>query len=448
MYNDLFEKAPIPKVYMKMAMPVVMGMIVTLIYNLVDTYFIALTGNTNLIAGISLCAPLFTLMLAIGDIFGIGGSSVISRILGAHDIDDAKQKSVLCFYSSIVVGIVFTIFMLVFKKKILLLLGATDATYEYAAQYYFWLILGAVFIIFSLVPSNLLRAEGLATASMIGSVAGTIINIILDPIMIFGLGLGAAGAAIATIIGYICTCGFFAIYIIKKCQVLTLDIKVLKFDIVSMGAILGIGLPSSITNLMQTIGITLTNRFLQPYGDDKIAIMGIVLKIVNIAALIIVGLAFGGQALVGYNYGAQLKKRLREAIGFGIAVTAGTGIFFLIVLSLLAEPLISRFLTDSAMIETGAMMLRYQLLGMPLMGMCLIVICTLQATGKGIGALILSACRQGIIFLPVIIILSSISGFDGVIRAQFIADLGTTIIAFIIFRITLWKEVFKIKSVY
>ena len=120
MENELFEKAPIPKAYMKMALPVVMGMIVTLIYNLVDTYFIALTGNTDLIAGISLCAPLFTLLLAIGDIFGIGGSSVISRLLGAGEIEDSSKKSTLCFYSAIFVGIVFTVLMLVFKKNILM----------------------------------------------------------------------------------------------------------------------------------------------------------------------------------------------------------------------------------------------------------------------------------------------------------------------------------------
>ena len=193
MENELFEKAPIHKAYMKMAMPVVMGMIVTLIYSLVDTYFIALTGNTELIAGISICAPLFTLLLALGDIFGIGGSSVISRILGTGDTELAREKSVFCFYSSIVCGVVFTAIMLVFKNKILILLGATSDIYSYADQYYSWFILGSAFVIFSLVPSNLLRAEGAAMASMIGSVFGTVVNIILDPVLIFGFGLGVAG---------------------------------------------------------------------------------------------------------------------------------------------------------------------------------------------------------------------------------------------------------------
>ena len=430
MQNELFENAPIPKAYMKMALPVVMGMVVTLVYNLVDTYFIALTGNTDLIAGISLCAPLFTLLLAIGDIFGIGGSSVISRALGAHDQDDARKKSTFCFYSAIVTGLVFTVFMLVFKRKILMILGTTTENYVYAEQYYSWLMMGAVFVIFALVPSNLLRAEGMAMESMVGSVIGTVVNIILDPIFIFSLGLGAAGAAIATVIGYIVTNAFFVVIICKKSGVLSLDIKHLSLDGATLCGVLAIGLPSSITNLMQTVGITLTNRFLQPYGGTQIAIMGIVLKIVNIALLVIVGLAFGGQPLIGYNYGAGLKIRLKKIIRFGMLLTGGTGLFFLIVLSVFSKFILSFFLTDAAMIETGRIMLILQLLGAPLMGICLIVICTFQATGKAMGAFILSACRQGIVFLPVIFILSGLMGFNGVILAQFVADIVTTIVAF------------------
>ena len=443
MQNDLFEKEAIPKAYMKMALPVVMGMVVTLVYNLVDTYFIALTGNTNLIAGISLCAPLFTLLLAIGDIFGIGGSSVISRILGAHDTDDARKKSVLCFYSAIITGLVFTVIMLAFKKQILMVLGSTAQTYTYADQYYSWLILGSTFVIFSLVPSNLLRAEGMSLQSMIGSIVGTVVNIILDPIFIFGLGLGAAGAAIATVIGYIVTCIFFVVIIVKRSNVLSMDFRQFSIDAASFGSIFAIGLPSSITNLMQTVGITLTNRFLQPYGDDNIAIMGIVLKIVNIALLVIVGLAFGGQPLIGYNYGAGLKDRLKKILGFGMAVTGGTGIVFLILLSVVANGLISRFLTDPEMIKMGVTMLRMQLLGMPLMGVCLIVICSFQATGKATGAFVLSACRQGIVFLPVMIVLSLLMGLNGVISAQFVSDIFTIVVAFVLFKVFLWKEIFK-----
>lgn len=441
MQNELFEKAPIPKAYMKMALPVVMGMIVTLIYNLVDTYFIAKTGNTSLIAGVSVCAPLFTLLLAIGDIFGIGGSSVISRILGTHDIESARKKSTFCFYVAIISGLLFTILMLIFKAPMLKLLGTSEITYEYANQYYTFLILGSTFIIFSLVPSNLLRAEGKALESMIGSVIGTVVNIILDPIFIFTLGLGAAGAAIATIIGYIVTCIFFIIYINNKSDILSLDIKNLKLDAQSFSSVLSIGLPSSITNLMQTIGLTLTNRYLLPYGDDNIAIMGVVLKIVNIAVLVIVGLAFGGQPLIGYCYGANLKDRLKKIMRFGMCLTGGAGIVAFVLLTAFSRPIIGNFLTDPAMIESGSTMLMFQLMGMPLMGICLIFICAFQSTGKATGAFTLSACRQGIVFFPALVILSGLLGLQGVITAQFISDIITTAIAFILFRIFLAKEI-------
>ncbi len=440
MHNELFENESIPKAYMKMALPVVMGMVITLVYNLVDTYFIAKTGNTNLIAGVSVCAPLFTLLLAIGDIFGIGGSSVISRLLGLHDVDEARKKSVFCFYASAITGIVFSVIMLILKRPMLKLLGATDQTYEYAQQYYVWLILGATFIIFSLVPSNLLRAEGKSLESMIGSVLGTVVNIILDPIFIFVLGFGAAGAAMATIIGYIVTCLFFIVLINTKSDVLSLDYKKLSFDIITFSSVFAIGLPSSITNLMQTVGITLTNRFLQPYGDENIAIMGIVLKVVNIAVLIIVGLAFGGQPLIGYNYGAGLKSRLKKIIGFGMAVTGSAGLLALILLSVFSRWIMGRFLLDPVMINAGANMLIFQLLGMPFMGICLIIICTFQATGKAVGAFILSSCRQGVVFLPMIILLSSFLGLKGIIAAQFISDLLTTVIAFILLKCNILNE--------
>ncbi len=196
---------------------------------------------------------------------------------------------------------------------------------------------------------------------------------------------------------------------------------------------------------MQTAGITLTIRFLAPSGYDTIAIMGIVLKIVNIALLIIVGLAFGGQPLIGYNYGAGLYNRLKKIILFGLGTTGGTGIAFLVILSFFSRQVISGFLTDTEMINTGVAMLRLQLIGMPLMGVCLIIICTFQATGKATGAFILSACRQGIVFLPVIFVLSNFFGLWGVMAAQFTSDVITTVVAFFLYIVLLKKSMFTPK---
>ncbi len=286
-----------------------------------------------------------------------------------------------------------------------------------------------------------MRTEGASVASMIGSVIGTVINIILDPIFIFVLGFGAAGAAMATVIGYICTCTFFVVYILKKSRVLSLSVSNFKPDFKTLSEIFVIGLPSSITNLMQTIGITLTNRFLQPFGNVSIAVMGIVLKIVNIAVLVLVGLAFGGQPLYGYNYGAKNNDRLKKSLKFGMAVTGGTGAVLLIILSVFANPLVSAFLKDASLINAGTSMLRMQLLGMPLMGICLVMICAFQSTGKAGSAFILSACRQGIVYLPIIIICSTLLGMQGVVMSQALSDVVTTVVAFIIFFNGLYKEI-------
>ena len=204
MENELFEKTKVSKAYMTLALPVVLGMVVSLIYNMVDTFFIARTGNTALIAGVSLGTPIFTLMIALGDIFGVGGSSVISRLFGKKEYEDGRRISVFCFYAAIAVGIAVSIILLAAKQPILGLLGCDETTWQYAGDYYQWIALGAPFIILQLTPNNLLRTEGFAKASMIGTMLGAVVNIILDPIFIYTLGMGAAGAAIATVIGNIC----------------------------------------------------------------------------------------------------------------------------------------------------------------------------------------------------------------------------------------------------
>lgn len=188
MQEEIFEKYPIPKAYFKLALPVVFSMVISLIYNMVDTYFIAGTGNTDLVAGVALGTPIFTLMIALGDIFGLGGSSFISRLFGEKKFEDAKRISVFSFYGAIVCGVVVTVVLMLLRSPILGLLGASEATWEYASQYYTCIALGTPFIIVALTPSNQLRTEGFATASMIGSVLGAVVNIILDPVMIFGLG--------------------------------------------------------------------------------------------------------------------------------------------------------------------------------------------------------------------------------------------------------------------
>ena len=434
MQNELFESASVPKAYMKLALPVVLSMMVSLVYNMVDTYFIALTGKQELVAGVSLAAPIFTLMIAFGDIFGLGGSSLISRLFGEKREEEAKRASAFCLWAAIGFGIFVTIVLLVFRTPILKLLGTDAATFEYAGEYYTWIAVGAASIILGLVPSNILRTEGLATQAMAGSILGSIVNIILDPVFIFGLGQGAAGAAMATVIGNVIADVYYIYVMSKKAKRLSVSLKEIKIPGTMIRDILVIGIPASITNLMQSIMIMITNHYLIAYGTDKVAAMGIALKANMISAFILVGFAFGGQPLVGYNYGARNKKRLKEILRFAYLFEAGLALVFTILISVFAPAIIKIFMNQSDIITNGAMMLRFQQLGMVFMAVTLVSTCVCQSVGSAAGAFVLSISRQGVLYAILLIVLNAIFGYTGIIATQACADVLTAVLAIAIIR--------------
>lgn len=441
MENDLFEKEPIRKAYFKLALPVVFSMVISLVYNMVDTYFIAQTNNTDLIAGVSLGAPIFTFMIALGDIFGLGGSSVISRLFGERKDDDGKRISVFCFYASIVLGIVVTIIMLVFRSPILNMLGADSDTIMHASNYYTYIVLGAPAIILSFTPTNLLRTEGFAKASMVGTILGSIVNIILDPIFISILNMGAAGAAIATVIGNIFADIFYIWFLINKSKRLSINLKLFGISKKEIKDIFVIGIPAFVTNFMQSFGIALTNIFLLQYGNDKVAAMGIAMKVNMIAVLILVGFSFGAQPLIGYNYGAKNFKRLKETLKFSYIFEGSFALVATIILSILSSYIIPLFIDDSEIIQIASEMLRYQVISMIFVSIILITTCTFQATGKALGAFLLSVSRQGVLFAAIILAASKIFGYTGVIASQAISDLLTAILAVALVYKGLYSEI-------
>ncbi len=250
MTNELFERAPVAKAYFKMALPLVFSMVISLVYNMVDTYFVARTHNTDLVAGVALCAPVFSILLAVGDVFGLGGSSVISRLFGSRETEHARQLSASCFYGALAAGFVFSALLFLFRRPVLMFLGAMDDTMEYALQYYTVIALGAPLVIISNTPANFLRTEGHSSASMLGTVIGSVVNMILDPIFIFTLGLGASGAAIATVIGNACTTAFFVYFLKKRSEGLSIDPREIKFTRFDLKQTMSIGIPASFNNLM------------------------------------------------------------------------------------------------------------------------------------------------------------------------------------------------------
>ncbi len=441
MENELFEKMPIKKAYLKLAMPVVLSGVLTLVYNMVDMFFVAKTGDTNIVAGVTLCGPIFTLLIAMGDIFGLGGSSVISRLLGMKKTEDGKRLSVFCLDGCFIFGILVAIILLIFQNPILHLLGANEGTMAHASSYYFWIAIGSPFVVLALAPTNLLRTEGHANAAMVGSITGSIVNMILDPVFIFGLNMGAGGAAIATVLGNVAADIFYVYFIFNKSQLLSMKIKGFHISLEELKQIFSIGVPSSITNIMQSIGVMLLNNFLLPYGNNTIAAYGIVSKITMIVVMIMVGLAFGGQPLYGYLYGAKLKERMRGCLKYAYQLILIVSIVLSVILACIAPFMISIFMNDSEMISLGAPMLRAVLLGMPFIGVTMVTTCVFQSCGKPLQALTLSAGRQGVFYAVIIFIMSALFGYQGVIHAQPVSDIFTSIVALVLLKNTVWKEI-------
>lgn len=434
MEQELFARAPIPRAYFKMALPVVLSMLVSLVYNMVDTWFIAQTQNTALVAGVSLCAPMFTLMVAMGDIFGLGGSSLISRLLGQGEEKRVRHVSAFCSYGAIIWGVLVGALMLIFRQPILRLLGASSDTMDSATDYFCYLALGAPAIIFTLVPSNILRTEGMAVASMVGSITGTVVNIILDPIFIFGLNMGAGGAALATVLSNVVSAVLLIVLLVTKSQRLSVRPGDCSVQGKELREILVIGVPASITNLMQSFAMTLTNRFLLPYGTENVAALGIALKVNMIVMLIMVGFAFGAQPLLGYNYGANNRERLRGILTFDVLVQLVFSVVMTVVFLIFAPQIIRIFMSDSGVIQAGSRILRCMVISMPLMGIILVCTTLFQAAGKAMPAFLLSISRQGVALLLCMVVLSAVFGFYGVILAQAAADVVSVILALVLLK--------------
>ena len=440
MDRAIFENTPVPRAYLKLALPVVLAMALSVVYNMVDTWFISMTGDADLVAGVSVCAPIFVLSVAIGDIWGLGGSSLISRLLGDRRDEKAGDVSAFCMYAAFGTGLVFMALMLAFQGPVLRLLGANDASVPYASAYYTWIAVGTPFIILSMIPSNQLRSEGLSSLGMWGSVAGTVANIILDPLLIFTLKMGAAGAALATSLSNALSCGLYVLIIQRKCQVVNVNAQRARRALGDVSGILRIGIPASVTNIMSSLCMTVTNRALEPYGNARIAAMGIAMKINMICLMTLIGFAFGGQPLFGYCYGNKNSRRFRQTLRFAYLFEAGVGICFAVLLYGLSPLLMRAFISDAEVVSAGSQMLRFMQISSVLVGVTLVTTCVCQAVGHASGALILSLSRQGILFYITIALLPAWMGFTGILLAQPAADFLSGILAFFIIRGILSKN--------
>lgn len=432
--EELFEKAPVKKVYYQLALPVVFSMVVSMVYNLADTFYVAQTGNTNLVAGVTVGSPLFTFMIAVGDIFGLGGSALISRLFGQKRYEESKHVSAFAFYWAIIFSLILTVVLLLFEAPVLHLMGATTSTYEHAVAFYRVLVLGSVFITVSLVPGNMIRTEGLAVKSMLATLAGTGAMLILDPIFLFAFHWGAGGVAFANILGYLLNTSLLVWFTYKDSQYLSFNIKYISLGWQHIKSIVAIGIPASITNFTQTFAMAFLNNYLVIYGTDKVAAMGITQKIYSIIILVLVGFAFGAQPLIGYNYGAKNAKRFREILRYDFKVEVVYAVIGAAILIILAPFVVRLFMNRPDIIANGAYMLRACVATTPFIGAILVYTTVFQSANMAGSAFIMSISRQGIIYVITMLILAKTFGLHGVIWAQPLADMITFVLGFGIYQ--------------
>ena len=429
MQNDnLFEQESIRKTYWTMALPVTLGMVLSVVYNVVDTYFIARTQDTNLVAAVSLCAPIFSLLMAFGNIFGQGGTSLTSRLFGKKDLEGVKHVSSFCFYMALATGLFLTVVMLLFHDPFLRLLGANDDTWHDAYLYYMTMVSGAPLIVVNFVHMNLLRAEGLSKEAMLGTVSGIAVNILLDPLFISGFGWGAFGAALASVIGYLFSSSLLLIIVLRKSRILSVNPKLAKVSGRDALQILLIGLSTAVTNILSSIALIVLNHFLLPFGTDRVAAMGIAQKVGMIILLILTGLSFGSATIVGYYYGASDYDRLKQLLRFLAKVVGSIALVMTAILFVLARPCVGIFMKDAAIVDMATTMLRWNIITMVLAAAIMIMTICFQASGKATEALIASVCRQGIVFFAVIFTVSALAGYNGVIAAQAVTDVLTVLL--------------------
>ena len=399
------------------------AMLMVLIYNLADTFFVGQTHDAYQVAAVSLAMPVFLMFMAVGTVFGMGGTSVISRALGQGRTDYAKKVCSFCMWGCVVVGVIMAALFLIFMEPILMMVGASEGTWAYAKSYLTIVSFGGPFVLISNAFSNIVRAEGKSAEAMMGQLLGNLLNVILDPIMILLLGWNITGAAIATLIGNIVGACYYILYFVRGKSSLSVSIKELSQPEKVCGPVCAIGIPAALGSVLMSVAQIIINSQLAKYGDMAVAGMGVAMKVVTITGMVCMGLGQGVQPLLGYCVGAKLWERFKKAFRFSMLFALSLGAVLTVICYLFTNQIVSAFLSDPAAYSYAVEFSRILLTTSFLFGVFYVLINTLQAMGAATPALIINLSRQGIIFIPALFILQAVVGINGLIWAQPVADL-------------------------
>lgn len=430
---EVFNNAPVPKAVLKNAVPAMAAMLMVLIYNLADTFFIGQTRNDILVAAVSLATPVFLIFMAVGTIFGMGGTSVISRAMGQGRKEYAKKVCSFCMWSCVGTGIFLAAVFLLFMNQILTLVGASADTWEPAKAYLTIVAFGGPFVLISNCYSNIIRAEGQSGKAMMGQLIGNLTNIVLDPVMILAFRWGIAGAAVATVIGNVVGAGYYIVYFLRGKSILSIHIRDFSVKDRIPGNVLAIGIPASLGSLLMSISQIIVNAQMAGYGDMALAGIGVAMKVTMITGMVCIGLGQGVQPLLGYCVGAGAWERLKKIMKFSLLFALGLSAVMTGLCYLFSGQIVGVFLTEGDAFEYAVSFTNILLTTSILFGVFYVLANSLQAMGAAREALLINLSRQGIIYIPALFILQMFLGASGLAWAQPVADLLSTLLVAVLY---------------
>lgn len=425
-----FEESPILKAMMHFSLPMMIGSLLSVIYGILNVYFIGYLDNSHMISAISLTLPIFAVLMAFGNLFGVGGGTYISRLLGAKDYTKSHYVSSFSIYSSFIFGIIIAIIATPFTVQIASVLGASGQTLKFTSDYLKVQFLSTPFVILFFVLEQFARAIGKPIISMIGMISSVVLNMILDPILIFGFHLDVVGAALGTAISNLVAALFFIIYIVIKDDTLSLNIKHVKPTKTMAQEIFKIGIPAFLMVVLMGVTGLVVNLFLARYGNYAIASYGISFRLVQFPELIIMGLSEGVIPLIAYNFVSN-KTRMKDTIKAVILSIAVIFVVCMAIVLLFGHSIVQLFSTDPQIVTLATFILKVTMTSLLLNGIGFLFTGMLQATGQGRGATIM-AIAQGTVIIPVLFVLNALFGLTGVIWSLLIAETICALLAMLI----------------
>jgi len=416
-------ETPIPKLVLSLSAPTIVSMLISSVYNMADTYFVGRIGNPSATAAVGVCLPLMAILQAVGFMFGHGSGNFISRALGAKDMEGARRMSATGFIWSLVSGAVIAVLGLLFINPLVLALGSTPTIVPFARDYAFYILLGAPWLVASLVLNNQIRFQGNAVFAMVGVTAGAVLNIALDPLFIFTLGMGVGGAALATIISQFVS---FVLLWLGTLRGGTIRIRLSEFSatMAVFREIIRGGVPSLLRQGLASLATVALSFAAGAFGDTAIAAMSIVNRVIFFAVSAVIGFGQGFQPICGFNYGAARYDRVRAAFWFSVKLSVGVLLLASLVSQLFAPQIVEIFQRGNVEVtRIGALSLRLQSILLPFASFQILSNMMLQTMGMAREASLVAACRQGLFFVPAVLLLPLALGLFGVQIAQPVSDI-------------------------